>query len=91
MNNMKEIIEKGAFLVDVRTPEEFAEGHVNASVNIPLDQLSERLSELEGKQHIVVFCKSGMRSEMAKSFLEQAGFNAVTNGGGWLDIKALID
>lgn len=89
MNNMKEIIEKGAFLVDVRTPEEFAEGHVNASVNIPLDQLAERLSELDGKQHIVVFCKSGMRSEMAKSF--RTGRFQCGNQWWWLvDIKALI-
>jgi phage shock protein E len=91
MNNMKEIIEKGAFLVDVRTPEEFAEGHVNASVNIPLDQLANHLDAFQGKENIIVFCRSGARSGMAKSILEQAGFNAVTNGGGWLDIKVLID
>ena len=91
MNNMKDIIEKGAFLVDVRTPEEFAAGHVNASVNIPLDQLANHLDAFQGKENIIVFCRSGARSGMAKSILEQAGFNAVTNGGGWLDIKALID
>ncbi len=91
MNNMKEIIEKGAFLVDVRTPEEFAEGHVNASVNIPLDQLANQLDAFQGKENIIVFCRSGARSGMAKSILEQEGFSNVVNGGPWTAVKALID
>ena len=91
MNNMKEIIEQGAFLVDVRTPEEFAEGHVNASVNIPLDQLANHLDAFQGKENIIVFCRSGARSGMAKSILNQAGYQNVVNGGPWTDVKALID
>jgi rhodanese-related sulfurtransferase len=88
---MKNLIENGAFLVDVRTPEEFAEGHVNASVNIPLDQVASRIEEFKGKSHIIVFCRSGARSGMAKSILNQAGIDNVTNGGTWGDLKALID
>ncbi len=88
---MKNLIENGAFLVDVRTPEEFAEGHVNASVNIPLDQVASRLDEFQGKSHVIVFCRSGARSGMAKSMLNQAGIENVTNGGPWGDVKALID
>lgn len=88
---MKDLIEKGAFLVDVRTPEEFAEGHVNASMNIPLDELPNRMEEFNGKENIIVFCRSGARSGMAKSILNQAGFENVLNGGPWTEIKALID
>jgi phage shock protein E len=88
---MKNLIENGAYLVDVRTPEEFAEGHVNASVNIPLDQITLHLEELKSKSHVIVFCKSGGRSGMAKSILNQAGIDQVTNGGTWGDVKALID
>lgn len=88
---MKNLIESGAYLVDVRTPEEFAAGHVNASVNIPLDQIVDHIDELKSKSHVIVFCKSGMRSGMAKSILNQAGYDHVTNGGTWGDIKALID
>jgi rhodanese-related sulfurtransferase len=88
---MRDLIEKGAFLVDVRTPEEFAEGHVNASVNIPLDQITFHLDELRSKSHVIVFCKSGGRSGMAKSILNQVGIEQVTNGGTWGDIKAIID
>ncbi|MEY4968602.1 MAG: hypothetical protein RLZZ261_373 [Bacteroidota bacterium] len=88
---MNELIQAGAFLVDVRTPEEFESGHVQASVNIPLDQVAERLDEFEGKDHIVVFCRSGNRSAMAKAILAQNGFANVTNGGTWEDVKQFID
>ncbi len=88
---MNELIQAGAFLVDVRTPEEFESGHVTASVNIPLDQVAERLDEFEGKDHTVVFCRSGNRSAMAKAILAQNGFANVTNGGTWEDVKQFID
>jgi rhodanese-related sulfurtransferase len=88
---MNELIQAGAFLVDVRTPEEFESGHVTASVNIPLDQVAERLDEFEGKDHIIVFCRSGNRSAMAKAILAQNGFANVTNGGTWEDVKQFID
>ena len=88
---MNELIQAGAFLVDVRTPEEFESGHVTASVNIPLDQVAERLDEFEGKDHIVVFCRSGNRSAMAKAILAQNGFANVTNGDTCEDVKQFID
>jgi rhodanese-related sulfurtransferase len=81
--DMQAIIKAGAFLVDVRTPGEFAEGHVSGSVNIPLDSIPNQLAQFKNKQHIVVFCRSGGRSSQAKSFLEQNGFVNVINGGTW--------
>jgi rhodanese-related sulfurtransferase len=86
---MKDIISKGAFLVDVRTPAEFSEGHVNGSVNIPLDQVQNQLAKFKNKENIVVFCRSGNRSSQAKSILEQNGFTNVTNGGTWQDVLLL--
>ena len=88
---MKDIISKGAFLVDVRTPAEFAEGHVNGSVNIPLDQVQNQLAKFKNKENIVVFCRSGNRSSQAKSILEQNGFTNVTNGGTWQEVNAVIN
>ena len=88
---MTELISAGAFLVDVRTPEEFESGHVHASVNIPLDEVTDRLDEFSGKDHIIVFCRSGSRSGMAKAILAQAGLTNVTNGGTWEDVKQIID
>lgn len=84
-------IKEGAFLVDVRTPEEFAEGHVKLSTNIPLDEIQNQLPKFEGKKNIIVFCRSGNRSSEAKSILEQNGFANVINGGSWTDIEQIIN
>lgn len=88
--NLEKIIADNAFLVDVRSNEEFQEGHVNGSVNIPLDQISRNLSKFKSKNQIVVFCRSGMRSSQAKSILNQNGFTNVTNGGTWKSINDLV-
>ncbi|TDD77302.1 rhodanese-like domain-containing protein [Flavobacterium caseinilyticum] len=87
---MEKIIKEGAFLVDVRTPAEFAEGNVKGSTNIPLDQVASHLEKFKGKKHIIVFCRSGNRSGQAKMILEQNGFKNVTNGGTWQDVKEAI-
>lgn len=84
------ILKDGAFLVDVRSKAEFEDGHVKGSTNIPLDQVAQHLSKFKGKDQIVVFCRSGSRSSMAQSILEQNGFTNVTNGGTWKDIDALL-
>jgi rhodanese-related sulfurtransferase len=88
---MENIIKDGAFLVDVRTPAEFAEGHVNGSTNIPLDQVATELEQFKGKEQIIVFCRSGNRSGQAKMILEQNGFKNVINGGTWQDVKEAIE
>lgn len=88
--NIATLIKGNAFLVDVRSPGEFAEGHVKGSTNIPLDQIASQLSKFKNKEQIVVFCKSGMRSSQAKSILQQNGFTNVTNGGTWHSINTII-
>ncbi len=89
--NLSKLVNEGAFLVDVRTPEEFAEGNVKESINIPLDQVAVNLDKFKGKDNIVVFCRSGNRSGQAKNILEQNGFTNVTNGGTWQDINDVIN
>ena len=79
-----------AFLVDVRTPQEFAEGSAEGAINIPLDQVEQRLAEFEGKGQIVVFCRSGSRSSQAKSILEKHGYTNITNGGSWEQVQAKL-
>lgn len=88
--NLATLVSEGAFLVDVRTPEEFAEGNVKESTNIPLDQIAVNLDKFKEKENIVVFCRSGNRSGQAKSILEQNGFKNVINGGTWQDIELLL-
>lgn len=88
--NLGEIIKEGALLVDVRTPGEFASGHVQGSVNIPLDKLSSQLSKFKNQKNIIVFCQSGGRSGQAKTILEQNGFTNVINGGSWNNVNQFI-
>ncbi|MBF0596404.1 rhodanese-like domain-containing protein [Faecalibacter rhinopitheci] len=80
-------IKNNAFLVDVRTPEEFAEGHVSGSTNIPLDQVENQLEKFKNHSEIVVFCRSGNRSGQAKVILENNGFTNVLNGGTWQNVQ----
>ncbi len=79
---IREKLEKGSLVIDVRTPSEFLSGHCNSAKNIPVQELQGRLSELGDKnQPIVVYCASGMRSAMAAKILTQAGFTDVINAG----------
>lgn len=87
---LTEAVNNGAFLVDVRTPDEFSTGTVKGAVNIPLDKVSSQLSKFNGNQSIVVFCKSGNRSSQAKNILEQNGFKNVINGGTWQNVNQII-
>ncbi len=86
---VQKAIKEGAFLVDVRTPQEFAEGSVKGAVNIPLNEVNTRLSEFKGKKSIIVFCRSGARSNQAKNILEQYGYKNVINGGTWENVNKL--
>lgn len=79
--DLSQVIAKDAFLVDVRTPGEFAAGHIKGSVNIPLDRIEANIQKFKGKSNIVVFCRSGNRSGQAKSILAAHGITDVTNGG----------
>jgi rhodanese-related sulfurtransferase len=89
--DLKGIIAEGAFLVDVRTPGEFAEGHVKGSVNIPLDRVQTQLAKFKNKKNIIVFCRSGGRSSQAKSILEKNGFTNVVNGGTWNNVSQYVN
>ena len=63
-------------VLDVRTPAEFAAGHVPGAINVPHDQIEARLAELEGlrDKDVVVYCKSGRRAELALEALGQHGY-----------------
>lgn len=70
-------------IIDVREPFEYAAGHVDGSINIPLGQLGSSPSELSGKPKdtpIIVYCRSGNRSNAAKGLLESQGYEDVTDG-----------
>ena len=67
------------FLLDVREPNEFQYASIDSSVLIPLNQISQRIGELDKNLEIVVICHHGMRSQQAAHFLAQSGFNQVAN------------
>ena len=73
-------LEAGAVVVDVRSPGEFAQGHVAGAVNLPVDQLPARLAELPPDRMVVVYCASGMRSARAAALLRGAGRTVVDAG-----------
>lgn len=83
---MNNLIATGT-IVDVRTPEEYSQGHYPSAINIPLDQIQNRVGELKKmKPPVVVYCRSGNRSSMAVSVLKQNGMNEVYNGGALEDL-----
>jgi phage shock protein E len=88
---LKTVLSQHPFLVDVRTPEEFSTGSVTGAANIPLGSIPANLSKFKDKKHIVVFCRSGMRSGQAKNILESNGFSNVVNGGTWNNVKQLLN
>jgi rhodanese-related sulfurtransferase len=64
------------FVLDVRTPEEYAAGHLPGAVNIPHGELAARIAELAGarERDVVVYCRTGVRSAAALEVLGKAGF-----------------
>jgi rhodanese-related sulfurtransferase len=72
---------RGALLLDVREPDEYAQGHAPGSTLIPLGQLEQRLSEITSYKNkpVAVICRSGRRSAQAAKLLDQAGFSTVSN------------
>ena len=79
---MKNILEH-ATILDVRTPEEFSGSHYPNAINIPLNELRQRVDKIKQlKQPIVAYCRSGNRSGMAVAILKQSGLTNVCNGGG---------
>ena len=75
------------FLMDVRTPEEFASGHIPGAVNIPVDDLRSRLGDLPTDRKIASYCHVGQRGYLATRILLQAGFPAANIGGGYETYK----
>lgn len=73
----------GAVLLDVRTPQEYAQGHIPGSKNIPLQTLHDAEGAIQDKgTPLYVYCQSGARSSQAASLLRQMGYTNVTNIGG---------
>ena len=87
MDIEKLIKEDNCVILDVRTPEEFQDGNVSGSINIPLGEIMDRLEEIkELKTPLILCCASGARSGRAAEFLSLYDIECY-NGGSWLDLN----
>lgn len=77
-----------AIWIDVRTPEEFAEGHIEGAVNLPFDQIGARIHEVTADKNapIHLYCRSGRRSGLALETLKAQGYTNLVNRGGYRDL-----
>ncbi|MCL1051644.1 rhodanese-like domain-containing protein [Shewanella abyssi] len=78
-------IDAGALVVDVRTAEEFAQGHLPNAINIPFEQITTVFTnkKMDKDQAVVLYCRSGRRSGIANDALISAGYSNTYNGGGY--------
>lgn len=86
----KELLRKGAQIIDVRSRDEYSSGHVKGSINIPLNELASSVNKIKKNVPLITCCASGMRSASAKSTLKSMGYNDVHNGGGWVNLNGKI-
>ncbi len=85
--SVKDYMDKGAVIIDVRTVGEYREGHIKNSKNIPLDTISSKVNEIKKlEKPVIVCCRSGMRSAQANSILKSNGIESM-NGGGWQSLE----
>lgn len=89
-SEIQRLIEGDATVVDVRTPQEYAAGHVEGAINLDLsaDDFRDRVDELPRDTYYVVYCESGARATRAISVMRGMGFGSVVNAGGY---DALVD
>jgi len=92
MKTIKEILQAPqATIIDVRSPLEYAGGHVDGALNIPVDDIAHEMAQLKTlTPPFVLYCRSGARSGMAAHYMTQAGFKEVYNAGGLADIRILM-
>src|SRR5699024_6192364 len=85
------ITENGGTLVNVRNPHELKQGYIDGAVNIPLDELRSRLTEIPAGETVYVNCQAGLRGYIATRILEENGLNAINLDGGWNTYAAAYD
>lgn len=77
-----ELIDQGAVIIDVRTPQEFSQAHLPNALNYPLSELETHFADISKEQLIVLYCRSGNRSGQAYQYLTSKGFTNLHNAGG---------
>ena len=83
--------DKDVVLLDVRTVGEFSRGHIDGFKNIPVDELRERISEIEKGKAVYLICQSGLRSYIASRILEGNGYETYNFSGGFRFYDAVVN
>lgn len=86
-----DLMNRKAQIIDVRSPGEYASGHIKGSINIPLDSLGKHFSKIKKDSPVITCCASGARSASAKRLLISQGYAEVHNGGGWAGLQSKIN
>lgn len=89
-NGLDKKIQQGAIILDVRTAEEYATGHIEGAVNISLGTIRERYTELDPGKTYITTCSHGLRSVKVENLLKERGFKNVYNGGAWTDLEKIV-
>ncbi len=89
---IKRALQKGAIIIDVRTPQEFDRGHIPDAFNIPVDRIKVSIERIKSsKMAVVVCCSTGERSSTAMQYLKAGGVKEVHNGGSWQNVLNIIE
>ena len=81
-NFIEQQLKEGGQLIDVRSPLEFSQGALEFAVNMPVDRFEVLKDGIDNSKPVLLYCRSGARSEMIKKYLQQLGFDQVHNLGG---------
>ncbi len=88
---LKKLMDEGAIIIDVRSPQEYDDGHIRGSKNIPLNIIAQRADTIKSwDKPVITVCKSGVRSSSARKILQKSGIE-VYNGGGWTSLQKKIN
>lgn len=79
VDEASELFKQGAFMLDVRQPEEWAQGHIDGAILIPLGELESRISEIPTDRDVLIICRSGNRSTQARELLRSARLTRTTS------------
>ena len=82
-NVVQKILSEGGQLIDVRSAVEFSQGALTGAINMPINSFQHLIDDIDTAKPVLLYCRTGARSEMVKRYLEQLGFDRVHNIGGY--------
>jgi rhodanese-related sulfurtransferase len=89
--NYADLLRQGAVVLDVRSPGEFSQSHIDGALNIPIEKLRENLHQLAKDVPIIACCKDGSKSWYAKNLLDANGYSRVYDAGSWIRLQRKLE